>query len=262
MDRNTRRSRKANVDSNPIVPLPGQAAFEFAQDGAGGPKSPDVRTAVDSDDPGNGRIDPTTIGIPPALEPSLRSRIDPAAIAVDWDVEALADEHEEGLDAKWGRPPRDNFVRAHSTWTTGVYLLDCRDSLGMGAEYVLAKDVARRVIEEDEPVGRVQVYLLTDRDGGLRYWPVKLGDASELETKPSDHVKTALAAVERARHEWVKIVWRSQKGVNGWRARKARIDIPEPTWPDDPMALFLQVVGDRYINDPNDKVILKYLGEA
>jgi hypothetical protein len=229
---------------------------------ADGAATPDAQTTVSPDDPGDGRIDPATGGIPPTAGPTLRSRIDPASIAVDWDVEALADEHEEGLDAKWGRPPRDNFVRAHPTWTTGVYLLDCRDSLGIGAEYVLAKDVARRVIEEDEPVGMVQVYLLTDRDGGLRYWPVKLGDASEPQTKPSDHVKTAMAAVERARHEWVKIAWRSRKSVNGWRARKARIDIPEPTWPDDPMALFLQVVGDRYIDDPNDPVILKYLGEA
>jgi hypothetical protein len=222
----------------------------------------DVQTAVKPDDAENGRLDPAAILASAAAGTSLRSRIDPASIAVDWDIEALADEHEEGLDAKWSRPPKDNFVRAHPTWTTGVYLLDCRDSLGIGAEYVLTRDVAHRVIEEDEPIGRAQVYLLADRDGGFRYWPVKLGDAGEPQTKPSDHIKTAMAAIERARHEWVKIAWRSRTGVNGWRVRKARIAIPEPTFPDDPMALFLQVVSDRYIDDPNDKVILKYLGEA
>jgi hypothetical protein len=205
---------------------------------------------------------PALIGDPSVERPALLSRIDPADITVDWDVEAIADEHEQGPGAIWGRPPKDNFVRVHPTWTAGVYLLDCRDSLGIGAEYVLTRDVARRVIEGDEPVGKAQVYLLTDRDGGLRYWPVKLGDAADVQAKPSDHIKTALAAIEQAKGAWVKIVWRSRKGLNGWRARKARIDLPEPIWPDDPMTLFLQVVADRRIDDPDDLVILKYLGEA
>src|SRR5262249_18052016 len=131
----------------------------------------------------------------------------------------------------------------------------------LGAEYVLSRDVARRLIDADEPVSSVQVYLLINRDGGYVFWPVKLGDPSE-QRKPSDHVKTALAAVEKARREWVKITWQSRKGVNGWRARAARVEIPEPTWPDDPMALFLEVISDRHINDPDDPTILKYLGEA
>jgi hypothetical protein len=180
---------------------------------------------------------------------------------VDWDVEGLADDEDKGLAAKWSRPPRDSFVRAHPTWTAGVYLLDCRESLGLGAEYVLSREVALRLAEEDEPVSSAQMYLLANRDGGLLFWPLKLGDPTE-QRKPSDHVKTATAAIERARREWVKIVWRSRKGINGWRTRAARIELPEPVWPDDPMVLFLDVASDRYIDNPVDPVIHKYLGEV
>jgi hypothetical protein len=202
-----------------------------------------------------------TIDMPPVAGPSLRFRIDPASIAVDWDVENLVDEDDQGPDGKWGGPAKDTFYRAHPSWTIGVYLLDCSKSRGPGAVYVLSKDVARRLIEEDELVTAAQVFLLVDRDGGYIFWPVKLGDPSQQQ-KPSDHVKTAMAAIERARRESVKITWRWASGGNGWRTRAARVEIPEPVWPADPMALFLQVVGDRYIEDPQDEVIRKYLGEA
>jgi hypothetical protein len=204
---------------------------------------------------------PPTADAVPLAEPVLRSRIDPASIMVDWDVEGLVEDDDQGSAARWSRPPKDNFVRAHPSWSIGVYILDCRASLGLGAEYVLSKEVARRLIEEDEPVAAAQVYLLVDRDGGYLFWPVKLGDPSEQQ-KPSDHIKTAMAAIERARREWVKIYWRSRKGFNGWRARAASIVLPDPAWPEDPMDLFLQAVSDRHIKDPNDQVIRKYLGEA
>jgi hypothetical protein len=205
--------------------------------------------------------EPPKVDTAPIPEQALRSRIDPAAIKVDFDLEGLVEDDDQGPAARWSRPPRDNFVRAHTSWTIVVYLLDCRDSLGLGAEYVLSKEVARLLIEGDEPVSWVQVFLLVDRDGSYRFWPVKLGDPSE-QRKPSDHITTAKAAIERARREWVKIVWRSGRGANGWRTRAARIVLPDPVWPDDPMALFLQTVSDRYIDDPNDQVIRKYLGEA
>jgi hypothetical protein len=32
-------------------------------------------------------------------------------------------------------------------------------------------------------------------------------------------------------------------------------------WAEDPMALYLHVIKDRYINDRNDKTLRKFLGE-
>jgi hypothetical protein len=261
MSDSVKKPRKSKARETQLTPA--ESGLTLGLDGSNPPGDtiPQADGKAASIGQGNEPDSPPVIESAPIPGPSLRSRIDPASIVVDWDVEDLVDEDEKGPVAKWSRPPRDNFVRAHLTWTTGVYLLDCRESLGLGAEYVLARDVARRLMDEDEPVAAAQVYHLTTRDGGYLYWPVKLGDPAEQQ-KPSDHIKTAMAAIERARHEWVKITWRSRKGVNGWRTRAARIELPEPVWPEDPMALFLQVVSDRYIDDPNDAVIRKYLGEA
>jgi hypothetical protein len=190
----------------------------------------------------------------------LRTRIDPADIFCDWNTEGMTDEDDTGLDAKWGKPPKDNFVRAHPTWSCGAYLLDCSNSSGIGAEYVLSKEVAHKLADEDEPATAVKVFLLVNRDGGYVFWPVKLGDPTEQQ-KPSDYLKTALRAVEEARHKWVKIRWSSRKGFNGYRVRTGRVELPDPVWPDDIQALFLDVVSDRYINDPADKVVQRYLGE-
>jgi hypothetical protein len=142
-----------------------------------------------------------------------------------------------------------------------VYLLDCRKSGGLDAEYVLSKPVAKRLVDADLPLGSAQVYLLVDRDGGLTFWPVRLGDPGETKD-PSDYVKAALQAVQNAIGGWVKIYWRKRAGSNGWKTRTARVELVDPEFPADPMALFLEVIADRYISDPFDQRILRYSGEA
>jgi hypothetical protein len=214
----------------------------------------------------NGRIDPATIGTTttgpgPGPDPELKSRIDPASIAVDWEVEAYTDEEDRKPAARWGSPPKDNFVRAHPTWKFGVYLLDCRESAGLDAEYVLGKAVARRLVDADEPLRSADVYLLCDRDGGFTFWPVRLGDPGQPRDL-SGPVRSALQAVEQARRGWAKVYWRSRSGSMGWRARAAKVALDEPAWPEDPTALFLELIAARYIGDPADQRILKYIGEA
>jgi hypothetical protein len=148
----------------------------------------------------------------------LRSRIDPDEITVDWEVEGLVEEGEDATQkARWSGPPRDNFVRAHpKRWSTGAFLLDCRDSQGRDAEFILHKDIARRLIEEEEPVKAAQVYLLMDRDGNSIYWAVRMGEAAEMGLrKPTNHIKTAMEAIERAGREWVRITWRGSGGSGG-----------------------------------------------
>jgi hypothetical protein len=197
----------------------------------------------------------------------LISRINPDDIAVDWEAEGLVEADEDtARPARWGGPPKDNFIRAHASWSTGAYLLDRRTSHGKDAEYVLTKAVANWLLTEEgeeESVTAAQVYLLADRDGALIFWPVRMGLALELELRnPSDYVKSSKEAIARARGEWVKVVWRGAKGGMTWKVRAARVKLPEPTWPDDPMALYLRVIKDRYIDNPDDDVIQKHVGRS
>jgi hypothetical protein len=283
-----RRLEKSSSALDPTAPRPAQTATTASEvpgpdTSLNGPPTAPVVPQVaapepgDADGAGSGRAGPEPVSddrtgraeTAAAFNPTtltgstLKTRIDPASIAVDWDAEGLAEDEDQAPGATWSRPPKDNFVRVHPTWTMGVFLLDCRASQGLDAEYILAREVARRVMEAGEPVTAAQVYLLIDRDGGLRYWAVKLGEAPLAQTqKPSDYVKTARAAVERARREWIKITWQSRAGFNGWRTRAAKVEIPDPVWPADPAQCFFDVVSDRWIADPQDDLIRKYLGEA
>src|SRR5512135_2833229 len=109
------------------------------------------------------------------VAPKLKQRIDPASIIVDWDVAAV--EEGEGPEAVFGRPRKDLYVRAHLTWSSGVYLIDCQTAGGgLNSEYILACDVARFLMRQDQPVTACKIFLLAVHRGAYRYWPVKLGD--------------------------------------------------------------------------------------
>jgi hypothetical protein len=83
----------------------------------------------------------------------------------------------------------------------------------------------------------------------------------------SDYLKSAKAAIAEARRGFVKIAWQDRrvkavKTSRGYRTWAAKVEIPVPDWPEDPRALFLKTIEDRYIDDPEDPVILQFLGEA
>jgi hypothetical protein len=198
---------------------------------------------------------------PPTPTPELTCRIDPKDLQVDWDTEGITDDDDTGPDARLGRPPRSDFVRAHPTFKFGIHLIDLTDTHGMEAIYVLSKSVAEKLLDEDEPVQAAEIYLLAAREGGYVFWAIKIGNPTEPR-KPSSYVRTARAAVQAAREGWVKIRWRGNGQNAGYKTRKARVEIPDLDWPPDPRALFLETARDHYIESVDDPVIRKLLGEA
>jgi hypothetical protein len=210
---------------------------------------------VENEHPGE-----ASAGAPGEPTPGLRCRIDPGEFLVDWDTEAIADPDDAGPDARLRKPPRSDFLRAHPNFKIGTYLIDLSDSHGMDAVYVLSRKVADVLLDEDEAVQAADIFLLAAREGGYVFWPVKYGNPTEPR-RPSAYVRTALAAVQAARERWVKIRWRGRGQDAGYRFRNARAKIAEPVWPPDPLALFREAVADHYIDDVNDPVIRRLLGE-
>jgi hypothetical protein len=189
----------------------------------------------------------------------LKSQIDPSGVFSDWDTEAFSSPEESGPEGRWGRPPKDNFVRVHQTWRRDVGIVDCTQSMDLDAEFIVTPRVVQALVDLDETVTKARVFALMDRDGRLIFWAVKFGLATDLlEKKPSEYVKSATSAIERGKLEWIKIIWRT----GGYRTRPARGDLPEAQWPEDLDAVFLEVVKDRLIDDPKHPVILTYIGET
>jgi hypothetical protein len=189
----------------------------------------------------------------------LESKVDPSGVFSDWDTEAFASPDESGPEGRWGKPPKENFVKVHKTWRRDVGILDCTQSLGLDAEFIVTPRVVQALVDLDETVSKARVFALMDRDQRLIFWAVRFGLATDLlEKKPSEYVKSATAAIERGKSEWIKIIWRT----GGYRTRPARGDLPEPQWPDDLDAVFLEAVKDRLIDDPKHVVIQTYIGET
>jgi hypothetical protein len=199
--------------------------------------------------------------VPTAPSPGLKSRIDPKDLLVDWDTDGIADADDTGPDARLGKPPRSDFVRAHPTFKVGAHLLDVTDTYGMDAVYILSRPVAEKLLDEDEAIQAVDIYLLVARGGGYVFWPIKLGDPTGPR-KPSPYVRAVTAAVEAAREGWTRIYWKGSGQNAGYRTRSTRTEVPDPAWPPDPMALYLDTVKDHYIDDINDPLIRKLRGEV
>jgi hypothetical protein len=231
-------------------------------------ESPDPTTGTNGQVDESLPVDPPNktlvIDTIPIEEPALKTRINPADILIpDDELEELTETDDEGSKAKWSRPKRDTFYRAHPTWTAHIYVLDCRKSGGLDDEYILSRRAAKPVLASEVPPSLVEVYLLANRDNKFLFWPVSRGDALEAANRDMpDHVQTAREAVAKARVDWVRIFWKGSKGDNGWFTRKAQVDLPDSSWPEDVQALFFETVHKRYIDDPDDQRILRYLGRA
>jgi hypothetical protein len=221
---------------------------------ANGDETPAAKTDGKPDDPPS--VDDTRARI--LADSGLESQVDPSGVFSNWDTEAFSGPDESGPKGHWGKPPKDNFVRVHPTWRRDVGIVDCKRSIGLDAEYIVTPRVVQALVDLDEDVSKARVFALMDRDGGLIFWAVKFGLATDLvEQKSSDYVKSANAAIERGKSEWIKIVWR----IKAYRTRPARGDLPEPQWPEDLTAIFIETVKERLIDDPKDPVIQKYIGE-
>jgi hypothetical protein len=204
--------------------------------------------------------------VPMPAPPPLASRIDPADILADPDVDIFPDDDEDdakGKGARWGSPPKSGHVRVHPAWVGKLYVLDFRKEGDRDREYILTKPLAKVVMDEELPLTFMEVYLVVDRDGLLTFWPLRLGDPTEM-GEDRDDILLARKAIARGRVEWTKIYWRRRKTSTGWRARglrKGMIVEDQPAFPDDPTALLMKVIGDRLISDRQDPRFRKFLGE-
>ena len=70
-----------------------------------------------------------------------------------------------------------------------------------------------------------------------------------------------LAAFEKAKSNWVRVVW--QNASKSYTTEVASEDIADPDWPfADFNEMADMAFGDRQISDPEDAIVKKILGES
>jgi hypothetical protein len=195
-----------------------------------------------------------TFNLLPHEPPVNSKRIDLAELRVTQDFDLMDLVTKRITLVPVCRPSKQTFFRIHpdENWKLQTFVLEFE-------EHQETYIVTRKVVAYVSQVAVLKViYAGITRSGDLFLCPVGLPDANG---KWNSWTKSLRAAMEIAKHKWVKIV--SNRGAGKYETFEAEGDIPEPEWPDD--VTFEDLIDiafeDRIIDTPDHPVLLKLRGK-
>jgi hypothetical protein len=152
-------------------------------------------------------------------------------------------------------PKADVYVRASSDPNLTDYPCALLTLETEREDYLLTPTVAQALAPD---LGKlVKLCMLTlgiDRQGNpFLWWYIP----RELPGGDNDWHATRCAAVVAARKKWVRVA----AGTGGYDVTEVKTDIPEPTWPNEPMRTYLKLAfGDRVITAVEHSLVQRLLG--
>lgn len=152
-----------------------------------------------------------------------------------------------------GKPQKQHFVRVHpdpAYRLSPMAIIDLKDDR---ETYVVVSFLAAELAGE---LTSVALFTGITRAGTLFLWPVPLPGP---DGKHNPWHRSALIAVEKAEHRWVRVVANLEAG--GYDVSEAAGNIPEPEWPDMPFEEMVRIAFQgRLIDRPDHPLILKLRG--
>ena len=153
------------------------------------------------------------------------------------------------------KPGKTNFIRVRDGegWAFSTFVLELKES---GEWYMVTRNLWSSISEELIPV---RFYVgITKVGSALFLLPVRLPG---LDGRMNPWHESLAAAVEVAKHRWVRII--ANQNLGGYDVREAEDGHPEPVWPD----LGLQEIVDiafrgKKITDLEHPVIRDLLGKV
>lgn len=152
-----------------------------------------------------------------------------------------------------GKPQKQHFVRVNPDpgyRISPVAVIDLKDDR---ESYLVSPTLAAELAGEF-----ISVALFTGitRAGTLFLWPVPL---PAPDGKHNPWHRSALIAVEKAEHRWVRIVANMEAG--GYDVSEAAANIGDPEWPDMPFKEMVRIAFQgRIVDRPDHPLILKLRG--
>lgn len=180
--------------------------------------------------------------------------VDLEKIRVSQDFDAMADVLKVVTVVPVNRPSKQTFFRIHpdESWTLTTYIIQFEQEQ---ETYIIVPEVAPHA---HQVAAKKVIYTGITRSGDLFLCPVALPDSSG---KWNQWHRSLMAAMEQAKHKWIKIV--SNRAGGKYETFVAEGDIPDPEWPDDVTFNDLITIAfeDRIIDSPNHPVLLKLKGK-
>lgn len=138
------------------------------------------------------------------------------------------------------KPRRDEWVavRPGEDWQLAGYVIE--DKQDMESEiYIVHKDLANGELADDARYAILHLAISTT--GRIFWWHIKMGTTN----RRNHWAETAVKAVEVAQKNWIRLI----PGHESYEIREAKVQMPEPKWPDLSRDEAIQLAfKDRVIN--------------
>lgn len=153
-----------------------------------------------------------------------------------------------------GKPGRQDFVRVHPG--EGYHLQTMALELKEDHEvYLVSPSMWGELAGEIWPV---ILYLVANRAGIARIWPIKLPGP---DGKDNPWHQSAREAAALAMRRWTRIS--ANMSLGAYEVHVATGELSEPKWPTETFSEILKVAfKDRYIDGPDHLVVKRLRGEA
>lgn len=200
---------------------------------------------------------------PPKQEPTVPTDpttppdpFDPAALRLNGDFTAASGVKKLMLSVPLRKPDKSWFVRTHPDEayrieTAVIELKEDRET------YLVARPLWPELVAESTFSPRV-LFTAINRQSVQFIWPCRLpGPDGKLD----EWSRTALEAANRAREHWVRV--QSNMNLGAYNVYAASGNLPDPVWPETPLADLLRVAfGGRYIDTLDHPVLRRLRGEV
>jgi hypothetical protein len=209
----------------------------------------------DTAGPTDGTFDPTALDrpAPPASGPDP---FDPESLRLSADFGAGIGVKKVLLAVPVRKPDKGWFVRVHPDPayrlpTAVIELKEDRET------YLVDRGLWPDLVTESTFSPRA-LFTAVNRNGAVFVWPVRLPGP---DGKVDEWSRTALDAAELAVKGWVRVA--ANMSLGAYDVFQATGQLPEPDWPDVPLAELLRVAfRDRHIRSLDHPVLRRLRGEV
>jgi hypothetical protein len=154
------------------------------------------------------------------------------------------------------KPDKTWFVRVHpdENYQLTTTVLEMKEE----NELYLVAPSLRDDLAVESSVGPRALFTSVSRQGVVFVWPCKLPGS---DGRTNSWTQSALAAVERARDRWVRVV--ANMNLGAYEVSEATGNLPVPDWPDTPFADLLRIAfNGKFIDSISHPVLRRLRGEV
>ncbi len=180
---------------------------------------------------------------------------DPAALRISQDFAASAGVEPVRLTVPVRKPGRQDFIRVHPSdeYQLSTFVIELKEER---ESYLIAPGLQAELVSEAVPIA---LYLVTNRQKVVFFWPCKLPDSSG---RVNAWHESALEAAHMARDRWIRVS--ASMSLGAYQIFRATGELPDPDWPPESLNELLRIAfkSGKLIDAVDHPVLKRLRGEV